>query len=160
MIAAVICGKESRGVRRVSHGRVEIDDTVICAAGPDEAVDGFAHNLSWGSSFIGRRVVSGSSEWRQSSADYLEPPIVRASDQLAVACNDFIGGNGSGRRLRQPDVVGTQQDDDVFDSGLVEHVALESRQAGWPGDFVQKSVAGNAFIDDGEVDARAGEPVG
>ncbi len=77
--------------------------------------------------------------------------------------DDVVGFVGVGGVA---DVVDALEDDDVFDAGLSDDVAVEASEGGGAGDVVQDAVAADALVEDAEVAGllvgleAAGEDVG
>ena len=121
MIAGVVRGEESAGLRRIPGDRVEIDHAVVGVAGPDPLID----RLAFGLAFPGK--ASAALVGRQRRAEIFTP-LVRARSIICLWIAMMSSAVGVGFCLRVADVVDAFQHDDVRHAALAERVALESRQ--------------------------------
>nr|WP_197426798.1 hypothetical protein [Caulobacter sp. CCH9-E1] len=107
-VAAVQAFQHSRRLAGILHRRVEIDDAVELAAGPDPGIDRLARRLAGGVE------VHRALERRQRAGQDLHAARVGPRDQLAIAGDQIVGGDGLAGVARlggATDIVDTLQQD-------------------------------------------------
>ncbi len=143
VVAGVVERKEYAGVCGVGGHFVEVDDAVELVGGANPFVDGPAHLLAGGG------LVFCSDEGCEGCAVDLDAVSVGAGCELAEACDEVVGGDdvvGFGGVGGVADVVDAFHDDEVFDAGLGDDVAVEAGEGGGTGGVVEDAVASNALV--------------
>src|SRR5262252_1265010 len=151
VIAAVIGCRDRSRASWIGKNAIEVDDAIKGAARAYPIIDGLAFCL-----FVGRKISligrsrEGIFEWRQRNANDLDRAEMGALDQLPVAGNDFVCSANNAVRLdsgaRPPDVVDPDEDHDVRNGGLAQHVTLESRQCADAGTVAEDTIAGDTLV--------------
>lgn len=163
VVAGVVQWQEHSRVGWVGGDFVEVDDAVKLGGGADPLVDGLTHGFAFGG------LVFGSDKGGEGCADDLDAVGVGAFGELAEAGDDIRGGDDIVGRFgvgSVADVVDALHDDEVFDAGLGDDVAVEAGERARAGGVVEDAVAADAFVEDGEVCGllvgleAAGEDVG
>lgn len=134
VVAAVVGGQDLRGVVGVTDGLVEIDDAIEFAAGANPGVHFLANLLVLRAveAVIERITEKGVLEGRNRRADGADSLFVSAGDELAIAVDQVLGGQGLGRRYertREEQVIDAEGEDHVFHARLREHIAIEASEA-------------------------------
>jgi hypothetical protein len=163
VVAGVVGGEEHGWVGGILSDFVEVDDAVELGGDANPLVDGLAHGFAFGG------LVFGSDEGGEGCADDLDAVGVGAFGQLAEAGDDIGGGDDIVRSFGVggvADVVDALHDDEVFDAGLSDDVAVEAGKCAGAGGVVEDAVATDALVQDAEVRGlfvgleAAGEDVG
>ena len=108
---------------RVAGGFVEVDDAVEFGGGADPLVEGLADG------FTGGGGVAGADVGGEGGAEDLDAVGVGAAGELGEAGDEIVGGDdvvGLGGVVGVADVVDAFEEDEVFDAGLGEDVAVEA----------------------------------
>src|SRR5262249_30883312 len=84
VIAAVEVGPEARRIRRIAHGRIEVDDAIECPAGANPRIDRLSLGLT------GRVLVAGADERQERAAEDGDTLCMGAADDLLVAGDDCL----------------------------------------------------------------------
>src|SRR4029077_16042849 len=141
---------------RIAHNRVEIDDAIKGAAGPNPFVYRLARCvLSFGV------IASNGCPFtrRHCGANQLESPSMCARNQLPIRISDILNARYLGWISKilavhfctgKTDVIEPFQEDDMRDAGHNERIAIEARQSTDAADVAisEQSIADDALIDD------------
>src|SRR5215831_12621018 len=151
MVAAVIGCSDRGRTSCIGKNAIEVDDAVEGATRPYPVIDGLAFCLLVGREIsLIRRSREGIFERRQRTANDLDRAEMGPLDQLLVAGNDFVcSANysvGLDRRARPSDVVDPDEDHDVRNAGLAQHVAFESRECADAGAVAKDTIACDALV--------------
>ena len=104
-------------------------------------------------------------EWREGDADDLQSMLVRARDELFIASDyvlrrwsRFSLGHEDG--VRPADVVDPHHQGDGVDMRLAQDVPVEAGEGIVTHAIAKYARARNALVDDGDIGAALGEPLG
>jgi hypothetical protein len=122
VVTAVIRRQNLGRIIWITHGQIEINDSVKGATCPDELVNGLPFR------FGGDRIVEGPAKGYQSSSKNHYVMFMGTLDQLIVA-RDNTGRTGRpvGCEQSQTNVVGPLQDDQILSARLSNNIPVETR---------------------------------
>ena len=148
LIGFVVAGAELACIGGVLNDFVEVDNAIEGSGGADEGVEGLAHGFN---------LVGGVAEGGEGAADYFDAVIVCAEDHLLHRADEVVGGDerevgrsGSGGASGPVHIVDALEDEEVFDSGLGDDVAVEAGECADACAVAEDAVSGDALVDDGD----------
>lgn len=144
MVAGVVERQEHAGVGGVGGGLVEVDDAVELIGGANPLIDGLAYGFAAGG------LIFCTDEGSEGCSDDLDAVGVGAGGELAEADDEVLGGDDVVWRSGVggvADVVDALKDDDVFDAGLGDYVAIEACEGVGAGDVVEDAIAADALVE-------------
>src|SRR4051794_14273310 len=163
MVTTVVGRRDGLRTARIGNDAVEVDDRIEGAAGPDPVIDGETPHL-----FVSREIAlvgpSGERvlERRQRGANHLDRAYTSALDHLLVAGNNVVRGTNDAVRLDRgagpADIVDPEQDHDMRDGWLAQHVALESCKPAHTCAIAQQAIAADALVQDCDGSAGIAQP--
>src|SRR5262249_41890376 len=136
----------------IRNNAIKVDKAVEGAARAYPVVHGEAFGFLFGREIsLIRSARESIFEWRQRAADDLDRAEMGPFDQLLVARNDFVGSANDAISLdcgaRKSKVVDANEEHDVRNPRLAQHVALEPRQRADAREVAQNAIAGDALIE-------------